>query len=430
MTDDINTLRRSIDAAASAGDMTQVLRQLDTAVAASPQRADLHLLRGMTLLSVQRVTDALDDLDCVLQIDPGNDAARFHRALALFGQERLGEALADFQELCSRRPETVEPWANAGMILLRMERFEEAIPLLRRATALSPGHLPLRRSLANALCGAACMDEALGLYESVVRATPHDPAALTDYAMALLAVGQPKTAHAYLLTALKADPTDQTTLAGLYLSANELGLSDIVALLMDYPRLLSVASRPAMPALDRDALRQAVLAHPGLVWQPAGRSTYQGRQSPMLDLSPGSPFADFGRLVHHVVNERLIALRNDPALRAHPWVRMLPTRWHLQAWCTVLDSGGRQTPHIHPAGRLSGVYYLDLGNETDSAAGTLVFGHAPDEVRAIAAPRAWSVSPQTDAICCFPSYFFHHTAPFQGHAGPRISLAFDVMPMG
>src|SRR5690606_1300807 len=91
-----------------------------------------------------------------------------------------------------------------------------------------------------------------------------------------------------------------------------------------------------------EALREAVLAHPGLVWQPAGRSTWQGRQSPMLDLSPGSPFADFGAMVRHVVDERLAAVRADPALRGHPWTRTLPPRWRLQAWCTVLESGGRQ----------------------------------------------------------------------------------------
>ena len=172
-----------------------------------------------------------------------------------------------------------------------------------------------------------------------------------------------------------------------------------------------------------------MLAHPGLVWQPAGRSTYQGRQSPMLDLAPGSPFAEFGQLVRHVAGERLAALQRDPALRAHPWVRTLPSRWRLQAWCTVLDAGGRQTPHIHPAGRLSGVYYLDTGEAPEPENGTLVFGHAPAEMTPAAAPRLHAMPPREDWICCFPSYFFHHTEPFRGTAGPRISLAFDVMPV-
>src|SRR5690606_1463553 len=75
------------------------------------------------------------------------------RALTLAGLERPGEALEDFLELSRRRPEKVESWANAGMILLRMERYAEAIPHLRRAAQMSPANMQLRRSLANALSG-------------------------------------------------------------------------------------------------------------------------------------------------------------------------------------------------------------------------------------------------------------------------------------
>lgn len=430
MSHDIRALHEHVESCARAGDVSGSLPRLDEAIAAEPQRADLRFLRASVLLALQRPAPALADLDQLLAVDPAADPARFQRALTLAGLERLGEALEDFLELSRRRPEKVESWANAGMILLRMERYAEAIPHLRRAAQMSPANMQLRRSLANALSGDGVLAEAMPLFESVVRATPRDPAALTDYAMALMSAGRPRDAHAQLLAALRVDPTDQTALAGLYLSGNELGMGELVDQLMDYPRLLSPMPRPEGIALDREALREAVLAHPGLVWQPAGRSTWQGRQSPMLDLSPGSPFADFGAMVRHVVDERLAAVRADPALRGHPWTRTLPTRWRLQAWCTVLESGGRQTPHIHPAGRLSGVYYLDTGDAPGPGAGTLTFGHAPDSVAMSAAPRQFALPPREDWICCFPSYFFHHTEPFQGTTRPRISLAFDVMPAG
>lgn len=421
-------LQGHVDAAAKAGDLAQALPALDSAMEAEPARTDVRLLRAMVLQSLQRHRAALDELDALLEMAPDTDSARFQRALALFGQERLEAALEDFLSLTRRRPDTVEPWANAGVILLRMDRFADAVPLLRQATQLSPGHLGLWRSLANALVRAGGVDEALGLYESVVAATPRDTAALTDYAMALLGLGRARDAHGHLLSALRIDPSDQTALAGLYLSANELGLGDVVDVLADYERLVWYGMPQLEAELDRTLLRDAVLGHPGLVWQPSGRSTHQGRQSPMLDLSPGSPFAPFGALVQQLVTERLAALAAAAGLRDHPWVAGLPRRWRLQAWCTILESGGRQTPHIHPAGRLSGVYYLDAGNPVDSA-GALVFGQPPDDVPAAASPRLHSVVPRAGYACCFPSYFFHHTEPFRGTQGPRISLAFDVIPL-
>lgn len=427
---DIRALHEHVEACARAGDVGRALPRLDEAVTAAPDRADLRFLRASVLLALQRHDAALADLDRLLALDSAADPARFQRALTLAGQERLGEALEDFLELVRRRPEKPESWANAGMVLLRMERHGEAIPYLRRALELAPGHLQVRRSLANALSGQGALDQAMPLFESVLRAAPRDPAALTDYAMALLGAGRAGEARAPLLAALQADPADQTALAGIYLCANELGLREQVDRLVDYPTLLWNVPRPEDLALDREALREAVLAHPGLVWQPAGRSTFGGRQSPMLDLSPGSPFFRFGEVVRGMVERRLEALRADPAMRDHPWVRTLPARWRLQAWCTVLDCGGRQAPHIHPAGRLSGVYYLDTGDAPAPGVGTLTFGQAPASVPVKAAPRTCAVGPKADWFCFFPSYFFHHTEPFQGTARPRISLAFDVMPAG
>ena len=428
MSHDIRTLHDHVDAASRSGDISQALPHLEAAIATSPARTDIRFLRATVLLSAQRYSSAIEEMNCILEMDPHAHAVRHQRALALFSQERLGEALDDFIFLSQKQPCTVEPWANAGIILLRMERPGDATPLLREAVRLRPDHIPLRRTLANALSGIGATEEALQLYESVIQLTPHDPAALTDYAMTLLSIGKPRDAHTHLLTALRIDPSDQTALAGIYLSANELALHDIVDSLINYPSLLSASIRPSSIALDRDALREAVLSHPGLVWQPAGRSTHQGRQSPMLDLAAGTPFSEFGQLIQHVVSDRIKTLKHDPMLQAHPWVRTLPSRWRLQAWCTVLDTGGRQTPHIHPAGRLSGVYYLDIGNASELGAGTLIFGKAPAEVATNATPRLHSITPKEDWICCFPSYFFHHTEPFQGTSGQRISLAFDVMP--
>lgn len=428
MSDSITALRAYLDSAARAGNIGTALPRLQAAVDSSPQEPEIHFLHASVLLSLERHEGALDALGRALEIAPEFDAARFQRALMLFARERLADALDDFLQLTRSRPTTVEPWANAGVILLRMDRFAEAIPLLREAVRLQPRHAALRRSLANALRGAGVVAEAMALYASVLRDTPNDPAALTDYAMALLGIGEARTAHAQLLAALRIDPSDQTALAGLYVSANELGMQEIVDRLIDYGELLWVGMGADHGSLDTAGLRRAVLSHPGLVWQPAGRSTLQGRQSPMLDLVSPSPFSEFGRLVSEVVSTRFSTLRNSVRSRRHPWVTSLPTRWRIQAWCTVLDSGGRQTPHIHPSGRLSGVYYLDTGDAPEGEAGTLTFGRAPDDIQTSAQPRLHSVLPKHDQFCCFPSYFFHNTEPFRGTNGPRISLAFDVIP--
>ena len=98
-------------------------------------------------------------------------------------------------------------------------------------------------------------------------------------------------------------------------------------------------------------------------------------------------------------------------------------------WATVLDEGGHQTPHIHPSGWLSGVYYVAIppGDGGDEH-GWIEFGRPPPEYAFREPPKTKALRPRAGLLVLFPSYFYHRTLPFSGTA-TRISIAFDVVPM-
>ncbi|OBU64523.1 hypothetical protein A9J40_15340 [Stenotrophomonas maltophilia] len=193
---------------------------------------------------------------------------------------------------------------------------------------------------------------------------------------------------------------------------------------MDYPLLL----RQIRTDLDTTALIDAVLQLPSLRWEPAGKTTLGGLQSAMLDLAPSSPFHEFGQQVSNALHDHLLQLHGsllDAPLNA--WRLSLPSRWTLQAWATVLHGdGGHQDPHLHPAGRISGVLYLDAGNSARGD-GDLVFGHAPKDIDTAGEPHTHRHVARSGDMLLFPSWFLHHTTPYHG-TRPRISLAFDLLP--
>ncbi|GGK12485.1 putative 2OG-Fe(II) oxygenase [Luteimonas terricola] len=411
-------LRRNDDLAAVA--------ILDAALAVHAGNASVLALRGAAHARGSRFEAAIADFTAALGPRADNPALLFNRALALNACERAEDALADFTALLRIDPAATEASANAGVILQRLGRHGEAIPYLERARAAAPHDPRILRSLGNALHGSGRRDEGLALLAESERRAPADPAALTDHAVALLGAGHAEEARRRFAHALELDPRDQTALAGLYMAANDLGDAATVDLLMDHDRLL--AGGGTGDAIDLDALREATLAHPALHWEPAGRSTRRGEQSAMLDLSPDSPFGAYGAFIERFVADRIRAVSADPVLHAHPWGRAAPRRWRLQSWATVLHAGGHQDPHIHPAGWLSGVLYVDAGNaEPGPSDGSLLFGHAPPGTMR-SPPRGHVHAPRTGELVSFPSYFFHHTRPYRG-TRPRISLAFDVMPL-
>src|SRR5690606_3398207 len=138
----------------------------------------------------RRFDGAIEDFTAALARTPGNPALLFNRALAYNASERAELALADFMEVARIDAGSTEAVANAGVILQRLQRPAEAIPYLEHARAAAP-HVPrIARSLGNALRAVGRLDESLELRAGSERTAPRDPAALTDHAVALLAVGR------------------------------------------------------------------------------------------------------------------------------------------------------------------------------------------------------------------------------------------------
>lgn len=386
--------------------------------------AELHFLHGMALMQLGGLQQAIAAFDAALVRSPANPAILFNRALAYFSLEDAANALRDFKQVALLHPSASDAHANAGILLLRMAQPGEAVAHLRQALQIMPGDSRIRRSLGNALQALGQSEEALQLLAEAERMAGHEPAVLTDYGMALLSQGKYAAARERFQRALSIQPRDQTALAGLYLAANVGGDTETVDELMRHTQLLAGESAPQ--TLDTEALREAILANSSLRWEPAGRSTRNGQQTVMLDLQEGSPFAAFGQYLQSFIARRIAQIGNDSILSHHIWGRQAPSHWRIQAWATVLYEGGHQSPHIHPAGWLSGVFYVDSGNAEDQQDGQLLFGHPP-EMGLDIVPHEHVHQPVSGRLMSFPSYYFHHTRPYRG-SRPRISLAFDVIP--
>ena len=119
--------------------------------------------------------------------------------------------------------------------------------------------------------------------------------------------------------------------------------------------------------------------------------------------------------------------RSD-AMPAFFGARPVPAR--LQMWATVFPCGGVERPHHHPAGWLSGVFYVTApwSAEASSYRGPLVVGAvAPTEMRVAPPWETIEIEPVPGRLVLFPSHVPHATEP-SGSDEPRISIAFDVVP--
>ena len=117
----------------------------------------------------------------------------------------------------------------------------------------------------------------------------------------------------------------------------------------------------------------------------------------------------------------------DRTRAQHPYCPCRSAPGRLDAWATVLDSGGFQDSHNHPSGVLSGVYYVQLPGMGEG--GAIEFGRPAPPFSAPLVPEVVLIRPQTGLLVLFPSFFWHRTIPFQGDS-KRISIAFDLIVGG
>lgn len=97
-------------------------------------------------------------------------------------------------------------------------------------------------------------------------------------------------------------------------------------------------------------------------------------------------------------------------------------------WSVRLRRGGYHVNHIHPAGWISAVYYVEVPPEVADAearSGWIKFGE-PGLPLTGALPERF-VQPRPGRLVLFPSYMWHGTVPIVGD-DPRITIAFDVLP--
>lgn len=97
------------------------------------------------------------------------------------------------------------------------------------------------------------------------------------------------------------------------------------------------------------------------------------------------------------------------------------------AWSVQLSDGGYHHDHVHSAGWISSVYYVEVPSDLDSDAheGWLKFGDTAFDPNNTGPHRF--VQPTQGRLVLFPSYMVHGTVPIR--AGKRrTTIAFDVVP--
>ena len=419
-----------------------------------------------------RLQEAAQLYDRVLAFDADNARALAGLGMIAAEMKHFERAETLLRRSLARTPDRADAHANLAGVLHDAHRFAAAIECCERGLQLAPDHKRLLNTLASSLAGAERYDEALALLERIARANPgyakahyfmgtlHAQRGQCDAAVAafaraaqvaardvecfvawgecLMTNGRAEAALAPIDRALALRAYEVRALALKTLALAELGRRDEEAWLSDPHhfvhtfRLADLGYRAEDVAALNRALADFAANEPSMREDPPEYATYKGWHTTrnLADYRDEAPSV-LKQFIGYGFEQRLKSLaQEDPR---HPFVRGAPARFHLDLWAVKMARGGKMLPHIHAAGWLSGVYYVEVPavarDPAAGGAGWLKVGGSRRDIPLTREPITRTVQPEPGLLVTFPSHLWHDTIPLpETDVERRLCLAFDLHP--
>jgi tetratricopeptide (TPR) repeat protein len=361
----------------------KILPLLKAGVAAAPERADLRRQLVRALFRTGAMAEIVDR-----------------------GRPVLAEAEADADFLY-----------YLGRAALATQDNHLAVAALQRAAA--KGFAAAFGYLAEALQRLDRPDEALEAALQRLQTLPADFASIKVVARVLLKRGEAERLW-NLCVDLRARGAWGSWFSTVMASAAAtLGIEDEFRTLVDRPRWFSATQLPVAADFNQRLAAEllALRSSTGAGMRIDGLESVAGPMAQKL-------LAKIRHAVEAYVAERQI-FADDPMI-AHR-----PASVGLYSWVITIHDHQHHGWHIHQAGWISGVYYVEMPaveSGDDGHPGAIEFGPYPfgDDEETLSSQR-WHATPEPGLLVLFPSYYAHRTRPTRV-ADLRVCVPFDVRP--
>ena len=168
------------------GEYEEIIAVLEAQLEQTPDAIELFPHLGEAYFNLGRIDDAIDAYKRVLRAERDNVQARLSLSRIFESQGETAKAIHHLDQVIALRPDLGTPYQMKGRLLFELNRFEEAVPILRRAFETDQRELEPLLWLAQSELGARDWEAALASFERYLALRPEDSSAELGRAKALL----------------------------------------------------------------------------------------------------------------------------------------------------------------------------------------------------------------------------------------------------
>jgi tetratricopeptide (TPR) repeat protein len=172
------------------GDQSNISKLLTQCVTTCPLVVEYRYLYSNWLLEIQQYTTAINELDKLIDQNPGFAEAHNNRGVALQELNRIDEAITSFTVAIQINPELSNAYSNRGALLMKKNQFFEAIVDFEKSIELTPAIAIPHINLGEALRLTQDLDGAIAQFEIAEKLDPKDWRIYWNKSLALLLGGE------------------------------------------------------------------------------------------------------------------------------------------------------------------------------------------------------------------------------------------------
>lgn len=147
----------------------------ESLIMADPQNINAFFMLGMAYSELRAYYPSIANLQHALRLEPGFVEARLTLADAYHHQGKYMISLRELNALESYIPDEDTTYLHRGMILMELERFEEAIPYFEKVIQLKPNVIEAYELLVGLYSNAGNFEKGIPLAERALLVSPDNP---------------------------------------------------------------------------------------------------------------------------------------------------------------------------------------------------------------------------------------------------------------
>ena len=349
------------------GRLDESLAPMELAARLAPNDAEAHDNLGAVQLQLGQVTEAVASHEKAIALQPSNAGSYCSLGNAFRTQGQHQAAEENFKKSISLAPDNAGAYHNLASMLQDLGRLEQAENLYTKAIELAPEN-------AMSALGRWEVRFDKGDFENALKdAESFDTEDLRACALeTLFALGRNDEVQSRLVEQGAKDSRNLRIAAfSSFFSAQTKRKvpNHFCEDPLECIYLTNISHHIKRPAEFISELIEE-LSNFRVIWEPSGKSTKGGFQTPEstnLFKEPSGSIRKLNDLVRLEIENYTKSFKH----KAFGFIRDWPSETDLSAWCVSLQQQGFQKPHIHPEGWLSGVIYLKVSPSRESDEGAV-----------------------------------------------------------